>query len=106
MVGKDVGKTKYFTLSISVLLDTLEVATFRRRSVANVCLLLFVNLTRVHNLLDCPERYKAENLNIASLADTIGSILGLKVIRRIPVRINNNNFIRRCDVESHAASFG
>ena len=69
-------------------------------------MLLFVDLSRVHNLLNCARGDETEDFNIACLAYTVRAILCLEIICRIPIWIDNYDFIRACDVEPDTTGFG
>jgi hypothetical protein len=49
---KEVGQTEDLSLEIFLILHTLEVSALDRSVVADVCLLLLVDLTCVHDLFD------------------------------------------------------
>ena len=98
---KEVLETEDLTLLLRLVHDTFEISTLLRSGVANVSLLLLVNLAGVHNLFYRTRGDESEHFNIAALTNTIGSILGLKIVGWIPVRIHNYNFVRGCDIQTN-----
>lgn len=77
-----------------VALYTGEVAALLRGPIANVGLLLFIDLSCVDYFLDCTSRDEAEDLDIAGLANAVSAILGLEVVAWVPVGIENNYLVR------------
>ncbi len=106
LISEEVRKPEDLAFLVFVLLDALEVAALRARGVGDVGLLLLVDLSRVHDLLDCAGGNEAEDLDVAGLADAVGAILGLQVVGRVPVRIDDDDFVGGGDVEPYAAGFG
>ena len=72
-------------------LDALEIATLVRGVIANVGLLLLVDLARVDDFFDGALRDEAEYFDVAALADSEGAVLGLEVVRWIPVWVKEDS---------------
>lgn len=72
-------------------LDPLEIATLVRGVVADVGLLLFVDLPRVDDFFDGTLGDEAEDFDVAALADSKGAVLGLEVVRRVPVWVKEDS---------------
>lgn len=102
---EQVGQAENFALQLFLILHTLEVSTFNRGVVANVRLLLFVDLARIHDFFDCASRDQAEDLDIPSLTKTVCTILSLKIICWVPVWIDDDNFVCGSDVEAKTTGF-
>lgn len=73
-------KSEQFTFATWIFLDTLEVPSLDGSSVADVRLLLFVNLSGVHNFLNGSNRDQPIYLNIAPLTNSVCSVLGLEIL--------------------------
>lgn len=78
-------------LSPAISLDCLKVACLIALVECKPLLPLFVKLSLVHNLLNSIARDQAVNLYIVPLTDPICSILGLHVVRGVPIRVEHNN---------------
>lgn len=63
-----------------VALNTREITALLRSPITDVGLLLLVDLASVDDFFDCAGRNKAENFDIANLADAVGTILGLEIV--------------------------
>ena len=72
-------------------LDALEIATLVRGVVANVGLLLFVDLAGVDNFFDGALGDEAEYFDVAALADSEGAVLCLEVVRWVPVWVKKDS---------------
>jgi hypothetical protein len=71
-------------------LDTLKVASFVGGGVADVGLLLFVDLAGVDDFFDCALGDEAEDFDVAALADSEGAVLGLEVVCWVPVGVEED----------------
>jgi hypothetical protein len=72
-------------------LDTLEIASFVGGVVADVCLLLFVDLSGVDDFFNCALRDETEYFDVPALTDSEGTVLGLEIVCWIPVWIKENS---------------
>ena len=68
-------------------LNALEIASFVGRVVADVSLLLFIDLSSIDDFFDCALGDEAEDFDVAALADSKGAVLGLEVVCWVPVGI-------------------
>lgn len=80
MVGEDVGEAEDFAFLGGVFLDAGEVAALVARGVADVGLLLLVDLAGVDDFFDCAGGDEAEDFDVASLTNAEGAVLCLEVI--------------------------
>lgn len=72
-------------------LHTLEIAAFVGSVVADISLLLFVDLPCIDDFLDSALGDEAEYFDVAALADSEGPVLGLEVVCWIPVRVEEDS---------------
>ena len=83
--GEEINEAKDFALLGGVVLHALEVAPLVAGGVADVGLLLLVDLSGVDYLLDGAGADEAEDFDVADLADAVGTVLGLEVPGWVPV---------------------
>lgn len=77
MEGEEIFEAEKLAFAVFVLLYALEVATLLRSVVADIGLLLFVNLASVNNFFNRTRRDESKDLDVAKLANPVGSVLGL-----------------------------
>lgn len=71
-------------------LDAFKVAALVGGGVADVGLLLLVDLAGVDDFLDRALGDEAEDFDVAALADSEGAVLGLEVVRWVPVGVEED----------------
>lgn len=99
-------------------LDAAKEATLGRGGVADVGLLLLVDLADVDELLDRAGRDHPVDVDVARLTPAIGAVHGLEVVRRVPwtvsqiderertVGIEDDDLVGGGQIESDAAGHG
>lgn len=80
MKSEQVLEPKQLALAAWVLLHTFKVPPLVRSSVADIGLLLLVNLSCINDFLNGACRHEPVDLHVTSLANSIGPILGLEIL--------------------------
>ena len=56
-----------------------------------------------NSLFDRPDRHQTQNAHFVRLPDTMGAILGLQILVRIPIGIENDDSVGRLEIEAQTA---